>query len=43
MYGFPSTAFPNTTLPAQASRAKPYHQHSDRAKYEYIVDRLSMC
>jgi len=32
VHGFPGTAFSNSTLPAQASRAKPYRQHNHRAK-----------
>jgi len=40
VHGFPSTAFSNSTLPAQASRIKPYRQPGDCAKYEYIVDRF---
>ena len=43
MHGFHSTAFSNSTLPAQASRINPYRQPSDWANYEYIVDRLSKC
>ena len=43
MHAFPSTAFSNSTLPAQASRIKPYRQPSHWAKYEYIVERLSKC